>query len=68
MAKTRLAFNETLWTLPPPLQGSNPCSGNLNNAINNNDQDDIVSENDDEIHDEGLDEDMDEDDEEINVT
>ena len=65
MAKTRLAFNETLWTLPPPLhQGSN-----LNNPINNNvDQDDIASENDDEIHDEGLEDDMDEDDEEINVT
>ena len=39
MAKTRLAFNETLWTLPPPLhQGSN-----LSNPINNNvDQDDML--------------------------
>ena len=63
MAKTRLAFNETLWTLPPPLH-----QGSLNNPNNNNDHDDIASENDEEIHDEGLDEDLDEDDEEINVT
>lgn len=52
MAKTRLAFNETLWTLPPPMH-------TLNNSNNNND----VEEDDCEEEDEDM-----EDDEEINVT
>ena len=60
MAKTRLAFNETLWTLPPPLHQTN-----LNS--NNNNEDEIASVDDDEIHDEN-DEDLEDDDEEINVT
>ena len=54
MAKTRLAFNETLWTLPPPLP---PLTSN----------DEESSDINDDIHDDINDED-DDDDEEIRVT
>lgn len=56
MAKTRLAFNETLWTLPPPQQAMH----SLNNSANNNNE---VEEDDLEEDEEDMD-----DDEEINVT
>ena len=55
MAKTRLAFNETLWTLPPPLQ--NNCS-----------QNDLAIEEEASENEHEEDEDLEEDDEEINVT
>ena len=58
MAKTRLAFNETLWTLPPPLP---PLAGNSNDG---NESSDIN----DETHDDIDEDDIDEDEEEIRVT
>ena len=61
MAKTRLAFNETLWTLPPPLPQA-VLAGNSN-------EDDESSDINDETHDEIDEDDIDEeDDEEIRVT
>ena len=61
MAKTRLAFNETLWTLPPPLPQAVL-------AGNSNEMDDESSDINDETHDDIDEDDIDEDDEEIRVT
>jgi hypothetical protein len=64
MAKTRMAFNEALWTLPPPLQQHQITGKQLEDdpeSSDINDEDDLGGHEDDEM----LDED---DDEEINVT
>ena len=58
MAKTRLAFNETLWTLPPPLQQSNlNRSGDFKDEDLSADEENQVDEDD-----------FEEDEEEISVT
>ena len=57
MAKTRLAFNETLWTLPPPLA---PLTSGPHDADEGSD---INDDRDDDIED-----DIEDDDEEIRVT
>ena len=45
MAKTRLAFNETLWTLPPPLQTmDNSQTMNEDEASDINEEEDDLEE------------------------
>ena len=56
LATTRLAFNETLWTLPPPLH-------NLSPTEHHQDEEDDI-----EVDDEGPEEEEEEEEEEINVT
>ena len=44
MAKTRLAFNETLWTLPPPLLQDNSQTINEDEASDINEEDEDLEE------------------------
>lgn len=44
MAKTRLAFNETLWTLPPPLQTMDSQAINEDEASDVNEEEEDIEE------------------------